>query len=262
MRIVAGIEYNGNKFHGWQSQQDVTTIQTTLEAALSKVADEPIKIFCAGRTDRGVHATNQVIHFDTTVNRKLIAWVFGTNSYLPPSISIQWAQVIDDHFHARFSALSRRYQYIIYNYHVRSALFYAQSTWVTEQLALNQMSTAAHYLVGEHDFSSFRSAQCQSKTAFRHIHTIEVKRVQDLVVIDIVANSFLHHMVRNIVGVLLEIGEGEKSPEWCQEVLLAKDRKLAAKTAPPQGLYLTGVRYADAYNLPCDFKSPLMVRGN
>lgn len=257
MRIVAGVEYNGNKFHGWQLQQDVITIQSTLEKALSEIAAEPIRIFCAGRTDRGVHATNQVIHFDTIATRQENAWIFGVNSRLPPSISIQWARQIDESFHARFSALSRRYQYIIHHNPVRSALFYAMSTLVSQPLNLEVMSASAGCLIGEHDFSSFRSSQCQSKTAFRHIYALDIKKVGDFIVIDIVANSFLHHMVRNIVGVLLEIGEGRKDVEWCREVLLAKDRKVAARTAPPQGLYLTGVKYADSYALPCEFKPPL-----
>lgn len=262
MRIVAGIEYNGNKFHGWQSQDDVITIQTTLEHALSKVANDPIKIFCAGRTDRGVHATNQVIHFDTQVDRKESAWLLGANTYLPGAISIQWVKTMpDEDFHARFSALSRRYQYLIYNHTVRSSLFCGTTTWVNHPLNEHEMQKAAQCLLGEHDFSSFRSAQCQSRTAFRHIYTINITRVGKLVVMDIVANSFLHHMVRNIAGVLIEIGQGRRDYPWCQEVLLAKDRTYGGKTAAPSGLYLTGVRYADKYELPCDFKSPLHYWG-
>lgn len=256
MRIAAGVEYNGGKFHGWQSQQDVLTIQTTLELALSKVADEPTKTFCAGRTDRGVHATNQVIHFDTQVDRKEQAWLLGTNSHLPGSISLQWIKIVDENFHARFSALSRRYQYLIYNHPIRSALFCSTTTWVSQLLDEQKMLQAAQCLIGEHDFSSFRSAQCQSRTAFRHLFSIDVVRRGKLVILDIVANSFLHHMVRNIVGVLIEIGEGKRDPVWCQEVLLAKNRIYAGKTAAPTGLYLTGVRYADHYQLACDFKSP------
>jgi tRNA pseudouridine38-40 synthase len=260
MRIAAGVEYNGNKFHGWQSQVNVITLQSTLEEALSKLAAEPIKVVCAGRTDRGVHATNQVIHFDTTAKRKEIAWIYGTNAYLPSTISLQWMQEIDDSFHARFSALSRRYQYLIYNFPVRSSLFCANSTWVNQALDEQKMAQAAQYLVGEHDFSSFRSSNCQSKTACRYIHSLEIKRFGNLIILDIVANSFLHHMVRNIAGVLIDIGVGKQDQSWCQEVLLAKDRTLGGKTAPPQGLYLTGVRYSDQYNLPCDFKSPMILR--
>lgn len=260
MRIVAGVEYNGNKFHGWQAQADVLTIQLVLEQALSKIADEPVQTMCAGRTDRGVHATNQVIHFNTNAIRKPEAWILGTNTHLPHPISIKWVREIDSDFHARFDALARRYQYFIYNNPTRSSLFYALSTWVAYPLDETYMHEAAQYLIGEHDFTSFRSAQCQSRTARRHVFAISVTRHREWVLVDIVANSFLHHMVRNIVGVLLEIGQRKQEPNWCQKVLLARDRKQAGKTAPPQGLYLTGVRYADVHQLPCAFESPFLLR--
>lgn len=257
MRIVAGVEYNGGKYHGWQSQDDVPTLQTTLEHSLSKVADQPVKVFCAGRTDRGVHATNQVVHFDTKAIRSDKAWLFGTNTHLPSSLSIQWVKEINESFHARFSALSRRYQYVIYNHPTRSALLSGKTTWVNKELDEARMILASRCLLGEHDFSSFRSAQCQSKTAFRHLFALDIKRQGKLLIVDIVANSFLHHMVRNIVGVLVEIGEGKKEIGWCEEVLLSKNRIYAGKTAPPCGLYLTGVNYSDEYDLPCAFKSPI-----
>jgi tRNA pseudouridine38-40 synthase len=254
--MALGVEYSGAGFHGWQSQTNVMSIQATVEKALSKVADQPIRIVCAGRTDRGVHATNQVIHFDTPVERDQIAWVFGTNTYLPHTIRIQWAQKVPDEFHARFSALSRRYQYFIYNNPVRSALFYPLITWVHHPLDEAKMHQAAQYLIGEQDFTSFRSADCQARTATRHVFAISVKRIGNLIVLDIVANSFLHHMVRNIAGVLIAIGSGHHDPSWCSDVLAAKNRRTAGKTASPQGLYLIGVRYPDLFTLPCDFRSP------
>jgi tRNA pseudouridine38-40 synthase len=260
MRIAAGIEYNGAGFHGWQSQEKVLTLQATLEMALSKLANQPISVICAGRTDAGVHATNQVIHFDTDVERAPTAWLFGTNSYLPGSIRVNWIQAVSDTFHARFSALSRRYQYFIYNNPVHCALFCPLLTWVHQPLDADKMHTAAQYLIGENDFTSFRSSACQSRSPRRHVFQVNIMRQGSLVVMDIVANSFLHHMVRNIIGVLIEIGTGRKEPDWCRDVLHAKNRKSASKTASPQGLYLTGVCYPDQFNLPCDFASPAFFK--
>lgn len=255
MRIALGIEYNGSSYHGWQIQQHAISLQSTLQMALAKVANHPVQIFCAGRTDAGVHATNQVVHFDTTAMRKLDAWIMGVNSYLPKDINVVWVKAVDDSFHARFSALSRHYQYILYNNHVRSSILGPLMTWHQYPLDDRKMQAAALYLMGEHDFSSFRSSACQSRTAKRFIFALHVKRHNDLVVIDIVANSFLHHMVRNIVGVLIEIGEGKKEPDWMKEVLEAKARVAASKTALPQGLYLTGVTYPDIFNLPSHSRS-------
>lgn len=259
MRIALGVEYNGAQFHGWQIQKDQNTLQSTLEAALSRVADEDISVLCAGRTDAGVHASHQVVHFDTNANRKSVAWVLGTNSYLPSTMNISWMQAVDETFHARFSALHRRYQYFIHNQACRSALLSPLTTWISEPLNEQSMHEAAQLLRGEHDFSSFRSSQCQSKTAKRHVFAIEVKRYLEMICIDITANSFLHHMVRNIVGVLIEIGEGRREPAWCEEVLAKRNRCAAGKTAPPQGLFLAGVRYPDNHSLPSYFKSPLYV---
>jgi tRNA pseudouridine38-40 synthase len=259
MRIALGIEYCGKGYHGWQAQQRVLTLQTTLEMALSKVANEPIKVFCAGRTDAGVHATHQIIHFDTQANRVLDAWILGTNSHLPKSISVQWAKPVDETFHARFSALSRRYHYLVYNRPARPSLCAALTTWVSYPLDEQRMHQAAQQLMGEHDFTSFRSAECQSNTPKRHIFSIHVFRKQDFVVLDITANSFLHHMVRNIMGVLLEIGSQKKEVSWCSELLAAKNRNLASKTASPQGLYLTGVRYPDVYELASHFRAPFLM---
>lgn len=259
MRIALGIQYNGHDFFGWQSQRNLPTIQGNIEHALSVIANEPITVLCAGRTDAGVHAAEQVIHFDTTAIRNLRAWTYGTNTHLPPRISVLWSQEVDDTFHARFSALSRRYRYVIHNSPVRSALYAARATWHYHPLDAERMNSAAQYLIGELDFSSFRSTQCESKTPMRNVHEIKIQRFEDFIVIDIQANAFLHHMVRNITGSLLKVGEGVQKPEWIQEVLEAKDRRLAAETAPAAGLYLTKVHYPDNYHLPETQKSVLFL---
>lgn len=250
MRVALGVEYDGYGFHGWQTQENLPTIQGCLETALTRIADEPVKLFCAGRTDAGVHATNQVIHFDTSAVRSHYAWVAGTNSHLPLSIVVHWAQVVDDGFHARFSALARSYRYIIYNCAIHSALLATRVTWHYYPLDVGSMQLAAQALLGEHDFSSFRSSQCDSKTPMRNIRALTVKRQGDFVLINITANAFLHHMVRNIVGTLLLVGEGRRTPAWVQEVLLAKDRKKAGKTAGAPGLYLSKIDYPDQYAIP------------
>ncbi len=261
MRIALGIEYNGANFHGWQRQKDTLTVQGSLETALSCIADETIQVYCAGRTDAGVHATHQVIHFDTQAERKIVAWLQGANSYLPSTISVQWATPVDQTFHARFSALSRHYHYIIYNHPVRSSLCSPLTTWVNQTLNAKKMHLASQVLIGEHDFSSFRSAACQSRTANRYIFSINVVSKPPFIMIDIIANSFLHHMVRNIVGVLLEIGLDRQPVDWCSELLLIKNRNCASRTALANGLYLSGVKYGDNFNLPTCFKNPLFLLG-
>lgn len=243
MRIALGIEYDGSAFHGWQAQEGLLTIQANLEEALTKIAAEPIKIFCAGRTDAGVHGVGQVVHFDTQVNRELKAWVMGTNTLLPPSIAVRWAQEVDEQFHARFSAISRRYRYVIYNNTVRSALLATRATLHFSSLDITLMQAGANYLLGEHNFSSFRSSRCESKTAMRNVHFIRVTREEDFIIIDIKANAFLHHMVRNISGALMRVGSGLAEPQWVQDILLAENRQLAAETAPAAGLYLWEVEY-------------------
>lgn len=250
MKIALGIEYNGHPFFGWQKQPHLLTIQGCLEEALSKVADELIDVFCAGRTDAGVHAIGQVVHFNTNVTRTTRAWVMGANTHLPRGVAVHWSTEVDEAFHARFSALSRRYRYVIYNHSTRPAILSNGVTWLHQPLAIDKMQEAAQYLVGEHDFSSFRSSECQSKTAMRNIHKIEMTRHHEYLILEIQANAFLHHMVRNIVGVLKKIGEGHKPPIWAQSVLHAKDRKIAAETAPPDGLYLLKVDYGDKYRFP------------
>lgn len=250
MRIALGIEYNGHGYYGWQYQPELPTIQGELEQALGKVANEPIFLFCAGRTDANVHATGQVVHFDTKAKRHTDAWIWGTNSYLPSSIVVKWAQATDYHFHARFSATARRYRYIILNHPIRPAILNKQVTWCYYPLNIERMQKAANYLIGEQDFSSFRSSQCVSKTPMRNVIEYQIYQKNQFVILEIEANAFLHHMVRNIVGVLMKIGSGNKEPEWLKTVLDAKDRRAGAETASPDGLYLTQVRYPKPYIFP------------
>lgn len=250
MRIALGIEYDGNGFYGWQAQQSLLTIQGSLEEALSKVANEPIFLHCAGRTDANVHATGQVVHFDTHAKRHIDAWIWGTNSHLPPAIAVRWATMVDYRFHARFKAYARRYRYIIYNHPIRPAILAKRVTWYYYPLDIEPMRAAASYLLGEQDFSSFRSSQCNSNSPMRNITEISITRENYFIYIDIEANAFLHHMVRNIAGVLMKIGSGVRPASWMGEVLAAKSRKAAAETAPPDGLYLVQVKYPEPYIFP------------
>jgi tRNA pseudouridine38-40 synthase len=259
MRIALGIEYDGHEYYGWQAQEGLVTVQGCLELALEKIAASPIKVFCAGRTDAGVHGTGQVVHFDTDVKRALHAWSLGTNTHLPPSICVRWAQVVDNDFHARFSALARRYRYIIYNNMTRPAILAARVTWYYRQLDVQRMQEAANYLVGEYDFSSFRSSRCQAKTPVRTVHSITVTRDGNFISIDIEANAFLQHMVRNIVGVLMRIGSGQAEIDWMREVLAAKNRQMACETANPTGLYLSHVTYPAPYLFPESENLPLFM---
>ncbi len=250
-RWALAIEYNGAAFHGFQAQKSgVATVQHSLELALSKVADEPIKIICAGRTDTGVHATNQIVHFDTHAVRKDRAFVFGTNTHLPASVVVRWSKAVQGNFHARFSAHARTYRYVICNSYVRPALAHDQLSWQRHPLDESLMQQAAMHLIGEHDFSSLRASQCQAKSPVRTIHHIHIQRRGDLVILEIQANAFLHHMVRNIVGVLMEVGMGEQPISWVPEVLAARNRCEAADTASPAGLYLVHVAYPDHFDLP------------
>lgn len=250
-RIALGIEYNGSLFHGYQMQAAGTrTVQEELERAISKVADEPVRLTCAGRTDTGVHATGQVVHFDSTVQRELKAWVFGGNTNLPRDIAIHWGREVSDDFSARFSAISRSYRYVLFNRNVRPAIFQHNVAWSFEHLDTDAMDTAAQYLLGEHDFSAFRASQCQAKHPIREMQSISVKREGDYVILDLKANAFLHHMVRNIMGSLMVIGRNEKKAEWMRDVLLGQDRKKAGMTASPAGLYLVNVEYPAEHGLP------------
>lgn len=250
MRIALGVEYNGYGFYGWQAQRGLATVQGVLEEALSKVANEPIQLFCAGRTDANVHATGQVVHFDTRAKRHIDAWIWGTNSHLPASVVVRWARAVDYHFHARFRALARSYRYIIFNHPIRPAILSHRATWHYFPLDVQRMQAAAPYLLGEQDFSSFRSSQCNSKTPMRNVMDVQIQRQGDFVLFDITANAFLHHMVRNIAGSLMKVGAGVREPEWLKTVLLAKSRQAASETAAPDGLYLTQVRYPDPYCFP------------
>ncbi|NLO81234.1 MAG: tRNA pseudouridine(38-40) synthase TruA [Xanthomonadaceae bacterium] len=250
IRYAAVLEYDGTKFAGWQRQQHAVTIQQAVEEALAAVAAHPIEVVCAGRTDAGVHAVHQVIHFDSTAVRSSTAWIRGANSHLPGSIRLWWAEPVAPDFHARFKALSRRYRYIIASRPVLPALYRDRVAWTYKPLDAERMHQAGQALVGEHDFSSFRAAECQAKHARREIYSLSVQRRGDLLYLDVEANAFLHHMVRNIAGVLMAVGSGEQPVQWAAEVLAARDRRLAGVTAPPQGLYLVGVRYPAHYGLP------------
>ncbi|SMN11220.1 tRNA pseudouridine synthase A [uncultured Candidatus Thioglobus sp.] len=250
MKIALGVEYLGTNFHGWQLQKSgIRTVQEVVEKALSKVADHPVRVFCSGRTDAGVHAVEQVIHFETKVEREDKAWLFGGNVNLPADVNFVWAQHIDEDFHARFGAYARRYHYKIHNTKVRSALIAQHSLWEPRKLDIKAMRKAAKYLLGEHDFSSFRGRLCQAKSPIKTVEFIHLIQVGDEILLDIKANAFLHHMVRNIVGTLLKIGKGERPVEWMLDVLESKDRKKAGVTAPPQGLYFIKAFYPSTLGL-------------
>lgn len=248
-RIILGIEYDGSHFSGWQYQNSQRTIQDELEKALSKVADQTIKVQCAGRTDSGVHALEQVVHFDTEVKRDLISWVKGGNANLPEDVRIIWVKKAIDDFHARFSAIARFYRYVILNREMKSALMRSQVTWCYSPLDEMKMHIAAQALIGEHDFSSYRAQSCQSKSPTRLMHFINVVREGEQVVIELSANAFLHHMVRNIAGVLMDIGLGKRPVNWTGELLDLRDRSKAGVTASPYGLYLGGVYYPEKFGI-------------
>jgi len=250
MRIALGVEFDGSGYCGWERQPGAPTIQGVLETALSRVATEPVATVCAGRTDAGVHAYAQVVHFDTTVAREPHAWVHGTNTHLPAAIRVLWARRVGDSFHARYSAQSRFYQYLVLNRSVRPALLSGRAAWEYRPLDVALMQDGADYLLGEHDFSAFRAAGCQSKTPVRRVHRLEVSRRGDLVVVDVSANAFLQHMVRNIVGSLLCVGYQKHKPHWVLDVLRGLDRRRAGMTASAAGLYLVGVRYPNSFRLP------------
>ncbi|MBV1870885.1 MAG: tRNA pseudouridine(38-40) synthase TruA [Gammaproteobacteria bacterium] len=251
MKIALSIQYDGSQFSGWQRQKHaVRTVQQTLEKSLSKVADSPIVVACAGRTDTGVHGMAQVVHIETDVQRDMKAWVYGGNRFLDYDVSISWAKAMPDDFHARFSAQARQYRYVICNTPIRPAAMRQYVSWNYRPLDAGRMQEAAEYLTGEHDFSSYRAAGCQAKTATRQVRSLTVRRFGSMVVVDICANAFLQHMVRNIVGVLMKIGAGEREPIWAKEVLTLRDRTKGGVTAPPYGLYFVGVEYPAKYSLP------------
>lgn len=256
-RIALGVEYKGARYRGWQRQESgVPSVQEALERALSKVAAAPLSVICAGRTDAGVHGSGQVVHFDTMVERPLKAWVMGANANLPPDISVTWAQPMPADFHARFSAVARRYRYVIYNDPVRPAHMAEEVTWNHRPLDVARMCAAARHLVGTHDFTSFRAVQCQAKSPVKTLHHLRVSEHGRFIVLDVRANAFLHHMVRNIAGVLMSIGAGEREPDWAAEVLAARDRRQGGVTAHPYGLYLVRVEYPERFALPARYLGP------
>ena len=250
MRIALGLEYCGTAFHGWQSQPQGCTVQDELEAALATIAGERIGVICAGRTDAGVHATLQVVHFETAVERPLTAWVRGVNSHLPDGVAVRWAAPVDDEFHARFSARGRRYRYLLLNRPQRPGLWQGRVGWFHLPLNVEAMQQAAQYLIGEHDFSSFRASNCQAKTPIKTLWRADVQQTGNMIVFDFEASAFLHHMVRNLVGSLVYIGKGVEKPEWMEALLQLRDRKVAAPTFSPDGLYFRGPIYEPHWGLP------------
>ena len=250
MRFAAGIEYDGCGFFGWQRQAEGRTVQGCVEKAVAKVADHPLGVVCAGRTDTGVHATGQVVHFDSGTERPLNNWLRGTNANLPDDISVRWLSRVDDTFHARFSATQRHYRYIIYNHPCRPALLRKHVCWHYSELDADVMAHAARHLLGEHDFTSFRAVACQAHSPVRTIHSLDIRRSNRFIYIDVIANAFLHHMVRCIAGVLIAVGRGEQQPVWVTELLVARDRTASGFNASPAGLYLVAVQYPPEFALP------------
>lgn len=250
MRIAAILEYDGSRFSGWQRQDQARSVQAVVEEALSKVADGPIQVTVAGRTDAGVHAAAQVIHFDTSATRSDYSWVRGANSNLPSGVAVLWAGAVEHDFHARYSATDRQYQYIILNRPIRPTYLVQRVTHEYRPLDVSCMQEAARYLIGEHDFTSFRAAECQANSPIRELRSLDVTRQGDMVHIRAHANAFLQHMVRNIAGVLMTIGVGERPPSWAKEVLQARDRSAGSVTAAPDGLYLSAVTYPEAMKIP------------
>lgn len=253
-RIALGIQYDGKSWHGWQTQPAGGTVQDTLEAAMKRFALVDIDTTCAGRTDAGVHALEQVVHFDTELDREMFSWVRGVNAFLPPSIAVRWAHDVTgdghDPFHARFSAAARTYHYVIYNHPVRSPLMSGKAGWTFRPLDVEPMREAALHLLGKHDFSSFRAAECQAKSPVKTIREIRIERRGDMIILTLTADAFLHHMVRNIVGTLIVVGNGNQSPSWLKEILEGKDRSRAAPTFMPDGLYLAKIAYDEKWQLP------------
>jgi tRNA pseudouridine38-40 synthase len=250
VRVALGLEYDGQHFCGWQTQPNACAVQDVLESALHEIAGETITVACAGRTDTGVHALAQVVHFDTAALRPQSAWVRGVNALLPPTVAVRWAQEVAPTFHARFSARARRYRYVLLNRPTRPGLASGRVGWFHAPLDLQRMRQAADSLLGEHDFSAFRAAECQAKTPVRTLTELGIRRQGDCIIFDLHANAFLHHMVRNIIGALVYVGKGKHPPEWLAELLQGRDRKMAAPTFAPDGLYLSGVEYEAQWGIP------------
>ncbi|MFO7602877.1 MAG: tRNA pseudouridine(38-40) synthase TruA [Gammaproteobacteria bacterium] len=256
MRIVAAIEYDGQPYCGWQHQEHSPSVQAEVDKAFSRVANHPLRVVCAGRTDTGVHATGQIVHFDTPAERSDWSWLRGANSCLPSAITVLWVMRVPEAFHARFSAVRRAYRYVISNRSERPAILHGRVTWQFKPLDVGRMQQAAMHLIGKHDFSSYRAAGCQARSPVREIYRLEVSRRGEMIFLDIEANAFLHHMVRNIAGVLMTIGAGEAAVDWSREVLAHQDRKLGGITASPAGLYLTQVHYPAEFAIPVSSLAP------
>jgi tRNA pseudouridine38-40 synthase len=250
VRIALGLEYDGSGFCGWQTQPTGCAIQDHVETAIERICGHPVSTVCAGRTDAGVHALIQIVHFDTEVDRPLTAWVRGVNSWLPGKIAVLWSRRVADQFNARTSALERRYLYLLLNHPVRPALCEARVGWFHRPLELERMRAGARHLLGEHDFSGFRSAECQARSPVRELRCLEIKREGALIVCELVANAFLHHMVRNVMGALVDVGSGKREPDWVLQILESRDRTRGAPTFPAAGLYLAGVKYGPEWGLP------------
>ncbi len=251
-RIAVGVEYDGSSFSGWQQQTEVPSVQQALEAALSTVCDHAVEITGAGRTDAGVHAREQVAHFESDAVRTERALLLGANSNLPTGVALRWVRQVPGHFHARYSAVARSYRYCILNRSTRSALACGRATWVYQPLQVEPMVEAALMLVGTHDFSAFRAAECQAKSPVRNLLRLDVRRAGDFVLLEVTANAFLHHMVRNIAGMLIHVGRGEAPPALAAELLAGRDRRVAPATAAAAGLYLWRVHYPEVFGLPDD----------
>lgn len=250
MKIAACIEYDGSKFRGWQTQRGEPTVQSAVEQALSSIADEEITVHCAGRTDTGVHACGQVVHFETGAERSARSWVQGANTMLPSGVSLLWTRPVADDFHARFSALSRAYRYVILNRPVRPTYLAGKVAWIHEELDVKRMRSGARCLLGKHDFSAFRSSRCANKVPVKNMQALEVGSQGEWVWMDVEADGFLHHMVRNIAGSLLAVGCGDHEPRWVEEVLQSKDRTRGGVTAAPDGLYFVKAAYPERFALP------------
>lgn len=250
MKIAIGLEYDGRGFCGWQSQPSGCGVQDYLEKAVAAIAGEPVSVTAAGRTDTGVHASYQVAHFDVSANRPLTAWVRGVNTYLPDAIAVSWAKEMPEDFHARFAVEERGYRYVLLNHPTRPGLMAGKVGWHHRELDERLMQQAASRLLGQHDFSAFRAAECQAKTPEKDLRQANIKRQGDFLVMDFRADGFLHHMVRNIVGCLVHIGAGQAAPEWMDELLTHRDRTRAAPTFMPDGLYLSYIRYPSRFDLP------------
>lgn len=255
-RIVLGVQYDGNSWRGWQKQPSGDTVQDVLERALKQFTNQPVHTTCAGRTDAGVHGLEQVVHFDTDLTRTPYSWVNGVNAFLPSSVAVQWAKELDcdpvspEAFHSRFSARARTYHYVLHNSKIRSPLWGGRAGWVFRELNLEKMRAGAALLLGEHDFSAFRAAECQAKSPVKHMYSIDIRQQGEMFIFTLKASAFLHHMVRNIVGSLVFVGTGKREPEWMQQLLLSKDRSLAAPTFMPDGLYLARIDYDAFWQLP------------